>query len=370
VQFTAIVTGTENTGVTWSVLSENGGTITSTGLYTAPGSAQSDLKVRHARANGTSTYTIQGTSQADPTKSATATVTVTTPAVVGITVTPATSYIGYGNTLQYTAHVTGTTNTAVTWSVVTANSGTISSTGLYTAPSLNDGIQFPKKSRWEVQQSLVVTIKAVSVADTTKFATATVTVQPVEVQVSPTNPIVYVNQTVQFTATVSLAQNTKVTWSVNGGGSITQTGLFTAPSTPGNNFEVIATSQEDPSVYANAYVTVESHGPVVVTISPTTVQLGVGDDQYFATTVTGTTNQALTWKVTPTGLGAIINSNGVFEAPDSLDSTPTTFTITATSVADPTKSASATAVVTQNQLDLTKLHSKRVAGAQPGRASN
>jgi chitinase len=62
--FTAAVTGSTNTGVTWSVQEGSaGGTVTSAGLYTAP--------------QTTGTYHVVATSMADTTKKATATVTVT-----------------------------------------------------------------------------------------------------------------------------------------------------------------------------------------------------------------------------------------------------------------------------------------------------
>jgi hypothetical protein len=61
-QYQAVVTGTSNTAVNWSVLSQNGGSISSTGLYLAPGTP--------------GTYTVQAQSQADLTKTATATATV------------------------------------------------------------------------------------------------------------------------------------------------------------------------------------------------------------------------------------------------------------------------------------------------------
>ncbi|ATB46158.1 chitinase [Corallococcus macrosporus DSM 14697] len=62
--FTATVTGSANTAVTWSVQEgASGGSVTAAGLYTAPSSA--------------GTYHVVATSQAAPTKSAVATVTVT-----------------------------------------------------------------------------------------------------------------------------------------------------------------------------------------------------------------------------------------------------------------------------------------------------
>jgi hypothetical protein len=61
--FKATVTGTSNTNVTWSVLEgASGGTVSGSGVYTAP--------------NTVGTYHVVATSQANPTKSATATITV------------------------------------------------------------------------------------------------------------------------------------------------------------------------------------------------------------------------------------------------------------------------------------------------------
>lgn len=62
-QFTAQVSGPKNQAVTWSVTA-GGGTITSTGLYTAP--------------SGTGVFTVIATSAADPNSSATSAVVVTT----------------------------------------------------------------------------------------------------------------------------------------------------------------------------------------------------------------------------------------------------------------------------------------------------
>jgi Zn-dependent metalloprotease len=139
-QFTATVSGSTNTAVTWTA---TGGTVSTSGLYTAPATA--------------GTYTVKVTSAADTTKSASATVTVTPAGGVAVTITPTTSTLSPGATQQFTAAVTGSTNTAVTW---TATGGTVSTSGLYTAPATAG----------------TYTVKATSAADTTKSASATVTV--------------------------------------------------------------------------------------------------------------------------------------------------------------------------------------------------
>ena len=83
---------------------------------------------------------------------------------IAVTVTPASATLAPGGTQLYTASVTGTTDTTVTWSAGgvqggNATIGTISSSGLYTAPAAP-----PNPSN--------VTITAVSVADSTKSGTA------------------------------------------------------------------------------------------------------------------------------------------------------------------------------------------------------
>jgi len=146
-QYAATVTGATDQIVDWSVVTANGGSISSAGLYTAPGKP--------------GTYTIKATADADKTKFATATATVVANQSVSITITPPDpAQTVTGGTLQYQATVTGSTNTKVDWSVVTANGGSISSAGLYQAPG-NPG---------------TYTIKATADADKTKFATATATV--------------------------------------------------------------------------------------------------------------------------------------------------------------------------------------------------
>lgn len=66
-QFSATVTGTANTAVSWSVVENAGGSVNGGGLYTAPAT--------------TGTYHLTAQSQADASKTATATITVTTRAV-------------------------------------------------------------------------------------------------------------------------------------------------------------------------------------------------------------------------------------------------------------------------------------------------
>ncbi|NOK00462.1 MULTISPECIES: glycosyl hydrolase family 18 protein [Myxococcus] len=86
---------------------------------------------------------------------------------------------------------------------------------------------------------------------------------PVEVAINPSSATVPAGGTQAFTATVTGSTNTAVTWSVQegaAGGTITQAGLYTAPSTAGT-YRVVATSQAAPTKSAVATVTVQSTPP-------------------------------------------------------------------------------------------------------------
>jgi hypothetical protein len=93
--FHASVTGTSNTAVTWSVTEASaGGSVTTAGVYTAPSTG--------------GTYHVVATSQADPSKSQSATVTVPE-RIVSVAVTPSSPpAVAPGGTIQFTATVTTT----------------------------------------------------------------------------------------------------------------------------------------------------------------------------------------------------------------------------------------------------------------------
>ncbi len=75
---------------------------------------------------------------------------------------------------------------------------------------------------------------ATSQADTTKSATATITLYPpVTITASPTAVVLYGGQTQQFTASSANPTSTTALWTLNPGapGSISTSGLYTAPAT-------------------------------------------------------------------------------------------------------------------------------------------
>jgi hypothetical protein len=327
-QLTAVVSGTSTADVAWSIDGDDGtkGSIDSSGLYTAPTAMPSFPVV------------VMATSQADTTKSGTATIIVI-PVSISVSVSPATASVQVSKTQQFTATVTDSNNTAVTWSV-SYGGGTINSIGLYTAP-----IAVP---------SFPAVVRATSQADTTKSGTATVTVTPVpiSVSVSPATASIQISKTQQFTATVTGSNNTAVTWSVSGGGTINSSGLYTAPATvpSPNTVTVKATSQADTAKSGTATIIVI---PILVSVNPTAVYVGIFKTQQFTATVSGTSNIAVTWSINGNdGTKGSISSSGLYTAPATVPS-PNTVTVRATSQADTSKFAEAAIIITPYFIGLT-----------------
>jgi hypothetical protein len=124
---------------------------------TAVGAATGQLTISsNSSTNGTATISLSGTGTAAP--------------AIAVAVTPATASTTIGAIQQFAASVTGSSDTAVTWTV-SGNGcsgiacGTISSSGLFTAPAA-------------VPSSATVTITATSESDPTKSASANVTIVP------------------------------------------------------------------------------------------------------------------------------------------------------------------------------------------------
>jgi Galactose oxidase, central domain/Bacterial Ig-like domain (group 2)/Kelch motif len=169
--------------------------------------------------------------------------TPTTPSpIISVTVTPNSVSVVQTATQSFVAKVTGTTNTAVTWSVEEANGGTIDSAGLYTAPRLGNG---------------TFHILATSQANSLSLGIATVFIPMPQVSVSPAAVTLPPGGTQTFQAPTAGLANTSVTWTVQetGGGLINGAGAYTAPGAVGF-YHVVATSIEETTLTASSTVTV------------------------------------------------------------------------------------------------------------------
>jgi hypothetical protein len=104
--------------VTWGVQESFGGTIDSTGIYTAPRDAEG-------------TFHVVAISQADPTARGMAAAVVPVPQVA---ISPAAVTLPPGSAQIFTVTVSGLTHTEVTWRVSESTGGLINGAGFYTAP--------------------------------------------------------------------------------------------------------------------------------------------------------------------------------------------------------------------------------------------
>jgi hypothetical protein len=264
-------------GGTWSVQEPLGGTITSSGLYTAP-AASGTFHVSYAVAQA----------------SVTATVTVLD--AVAVTVTPATATLFTSASFQFNAAVANSGNTAVTWSVA-GNAGSINrTTGLYTAPG--------------VAGSYTVTATSVAENSATGSAKITAVAAPV-VTVTPASAAVVEGGKAQFTVAIANPPNgdLSVVWSVQeaGGGTVGASGNYTAPATAGT-YHVIASCTSAAAYTGTATITV---GPLQIT--PATANVQQGKTQQF------TGNGPGTWSVQESG-GGTIDATGLYTPPASLSS--------------------------------------------------
>jgi hypothetical protein len=381
VTFTAIVSGSANTKVTWSVNgvaggSGSAGTITAQGVYTAPADMPSAAAV-----------TVTASSVASPATSASAQLTLTSSIAVGIS--PGNASVELGARQRFSASLSGggQADTAVRWSVSGSSCpsacGTIDGSGNYTAPGI-----LPNPS--------TVSIVAQSVADPSKQTSATVTITSRFTLQLASPASVATAATALLTATLTPAggsnPNSQLNWSLSGSGcsgtacgglapastqanpptndepsSDQESTTYTAPAaapTP-NAVTITVTSLADPSKKASATLSIRAE--IAVSLSPSSatvtanhrVTISVSVSGNSSSVVGGAEGSSINWTVNGisggnSSVGQICAMNSSpcsrltsssatqvdYLAPGAVP-LPNPVSVTATSAADSSKSASA-----------------------------
>jgi len=402
--FTAVVSGSngQSAAIVWSVNGVVGGnatlgTITTTnftgsttvGLYSAPAIPPVPANVA-----------LTATSATDSSQTATAAIAITCAASNAIV--PSSISVAIGQTQTFTANFCVPNGTAFAWDVAgvpNGNSalGTIAPTSgniaLYTAPA-------------DLPLENPITIHATAIAQpdgNAISASAAITISSgVSVAISPPSVALMLGQRASFQATVTNSPDTTVTWFVNGVlngnsslGQICQTGTApcSAPTLPvsgsvdylapasapvSNPVILTATSHADPSRSAAAEIFFQgAGGSVAVALSPQFSFLAPStstlSSPQFSATVTGAANTAVVWTVGSATRGAgcagsacgSISASGLYSAP-TIAPSPNAISVTATSEADPTKSAFATIALTSGPTIEQILPSSVLAGAVSG----
>lgn len=375
--FSATVKNASNTNVTWSVNgipggSASTGTISSSGIYTAP----TDLPA-------SAVVNVTATSEADTTKSATAQLTITSDITIALTPPSAGVELGATQSFHATISSAGHPDATVRWSLsgptCPTACGTVDLGGNYTAPTI-------------LPAPATGTLTAQSVADPSKQAFAPITItSKFTLQITAPQSVPAGN-TASIVATLTPVPgsnpSTNLSWALSGpgcsstacgtltvvttqgsGGSVTaDTATYTAPATPPNpdTVTVTVTPQADPTKAAQATMAVQAG--INVSISPGTATLAANHRVTLTAQVFGTTNMGLNWSVggilggnTTLGQICVVASNPCqsvtggsasqvdYVAPGTIPQ-PNPVSVTATSLADSTKSASAQITVINHVL--------------------
>ena len=286
------------------------------------------------------------------------------PSITVSVISPSGSIV-LGNQMTFTATVTNTTDTSVSWSVNgvawgNPTVGTIAATGVYTAP-----VDLPSPA--------TVQITATSHADATKSGTAPVTVtSDITLALAPNSASVELGATQAFQATVTSSGHPDATmrWSLTGGacpnacGAVNSNGTLTAPGILPSPASVtlMAQSVADPSKQISALVSITSNFALQLS-TPANVPAGASATIVASLTPAPNSNPStlLTWSLSGSGcsgascgvLGAVttqstgggaIATSATYTAPSTAPN-PNTVTVTVTPQADPSKKAQATIAI-------------------------
>lgn len=214
-----------------------------------------------------------------------------------------------------------------------------------------------------VVSDVTAMITATAVADPAKSAPFTVTITPpppISVSVEPFSTFFGAGGTLPLTATVSNdPANKGVTWTISptsGAGTLsnmtsTSVTYHAPPDAPASNFDVTltATSVSDPSKSSTASITVAAIQVFVpFVVSPTTVPAGT-TNAFTAIVSYDPSNSGVSWGLSPAAGGGTLsdatNTSVTYHAPADAPVSNLTVTLTATSLADSSKSGSANIIV-------------------------
>jgi uncharacterized protein (DUF1800 family) len=314
--------------VTWSATA---GSISSTGVFTAPATMPSSTAV-----------TITATGSVGQTGTAKVTLTQPETPVAPPTFSPA---AGTYTSAQSVSLATTTSGASIRYTV----NGNVPSE---TAGTLYSGA---------FSVASTTTVKAIAfksgMSDSAVVSAAyTINLPVVSIVVAPATASLSANQTQGLTATVTGSTNLGVTWTVTGAGTLSSTSgtsiMYTAPASIASKTTVTVTATSSADGTKSAVSTITLNPAVSIMVSPATVSLSANQSQGLTATVGGSTNLGVTWTISPaTGAGTLSATSSTSGTPITYTASAsitsqTSVTVTATSSADGTKSAISTITLT------------------------
>lgn len=279
------------------------------------------------------TATITAISVADTTKRATASVTVQ--AAPQVSVSPATVSLTLSDQVTISAAVVAGPglSTAVTWRSLNPSIATVNSQGLVTAVGFGTTL-----------------VTAVSVADTLRTASTTVTVVPIvrAIALSPATATVAPGSSTQLSATLTgdPGAPTGVVWRTSAPSiaNVSTSGVVTGVAA--GTATITALVASDTTKQAAATITVANG--LSINVAPTSASLSLNEQRTFSAAVSAGpgVSTAVTWRTSAPTI-ATVSSGGVVTGVGFGSAT-----ITAVSVADTTRKANASVTVVPQVLSI------------------
>lgn len=314
-QFSATDDSGQAVSVAWTVVEGSaGGTVDAQGYYTAP-ATPGTYHVKASRGGTSLTATVQ-----------------VVPGTPEIFINPGGPlHLATGASQLFRAPLNDLGDHAVAWSL--SGGGWLDPDGFFTAPATPG----------------TCTITATSLADPTLQKTLQVVVE------APGQPYFFLRWAVArypagttecFDQGLGGSSDTRLAWSLTGGGSVNPDGVVTLPDQPGT-VQLQVRSVASPTLVQSLPIEVTAAtDPVKATIqiSPATAQVAPGGSLAFAVTVGGLPPRQRPvqwWILEGRGTGGILTSDGRYTAP----ATPGTYHVVATPLAEQRIRAVATVVV-------------------------
>lgn len=287
---------------------------------------------------------------------------------LSVAVTPGGAVVPLGGTQTFSATVSNDPKSqGVTWTLTLNGTACSPSCGTVSPTSSASGASVTYSAPGT---AIAVTLTATSVTETGVYSAAIITVTGnAAISVSPSSASVALTGTQQFFATVANDTSNKgVNWTLTQNGTAcspacgtvsptsTTSGVattYTAPATaPTSSAVVTLTADSIAFPGSTAWATITIGGGITVSLAPSYVaNVSVNGTQQLVATVTNdTSNKGVNWTLTQNGqscspgCGSIAPTSTASGAPTTYTAPakPTTVTVTATSVADNTKSSFAT----------------------------
>ncbi|WP_169720650.1 kelch repeat-containing protein [Geothrix fermentans] len=322
--FGSSITSTGSTAVTWST-DDPKGAISGIGL-----------SATYTPGNTPGSFHVTVTSVLDPTRSATAVVTVIRPQVT-LSITPLNTALMTGQSLSLgsSIQVTGSSDTSIVWSCSGGNILPKGAAAFYTAPLIPGLYTVTATSTANPDVSAITTIQVSAPSS----STPTLSILPQAATLQPGQRLFL------GTAYATTDPSLGLDWAATGGNlapdASTASAFFSSPAA--GAYTVTATSRATPSLISPpAGITVNAAQPLAWAVMPSALTLGTGQSTLFeAMDSSGAIRPKVQWTILEGTAGGLVTDAGQYFAPTTVG----VYHLVGINPDDPSQTATATITV-------------------------